>query len=104
VLERRNIVSLAAGNNLSAAVEENGKVYFWNCDDLKPHLLPNLEGLKIVKIALSPTHCAVITDSEELLIWSVHELHGSPSRLFVGQKVKNVALGWNFGLATCLIE
>ncbi len=55
------ILSMAAGNNRSVVITENGRVLHWECDSPKPKPLSLTEGMKVDQIALSATHIAAVT-------------------------------------------
>jgi len=96
-----NIVSMTCGNNLSAVLTKNGRVLMWNCEDMKPKEMRCLKRLNIKHVLLSSSHCAIVTNEEELFYIPLDELEFSnpPKKIFQSSgHISHLALGWNFGL------
>lgn len=76
----------------------------WECDS--GYLLHQVNGMKAVKVALSATHCAFITQDGNLYMFELKEGQAVSKEDLVPvlDKVHSVSLGWGFALATRMEE
>lgn len=77
-IEIRDVVDIAAGNDMSAALTKSGEMYVWSANE-KPEIVPELKDKKIVDIAVSWTHIAAVTEHGGLYMWRYSGVRDKPN-------------------------